>query len=277
MDKRDIAVDANLEDNPTATGPDANSVLTDQALDLLDKPAHAGMVRGKITDRTRKDDSNGSPTVLVFGFEPFRGQSINASWEAAKQLDGQTIDGAKVVARKLPISYGSAWSTVKEAIKETHPQLVVLTGESPIASGLTIENVAVNRDDPAPDKDGVSRHGTIIAGGPDVYGSTLPVAKTVKALQDAGISAGPSQDAGNFLCNHEFYLLENYIATAAPDLKGGFVHVPLLPEQVAYGHGPATMPLKTEVDGLKIVIATGLKAKKSDNPERLPPIDSAQV
>ena len=39
------------------------------------------------------------PTVLITGIEPFDGESLNPSWEAARRLDGQEVAGAR------PVSY----------------------------------------------------------------------------------------------------------------------------------------------------------------------------
>ncbi|MEN9543824.1 MAG: hypothetical protein RLZZ598_657, partial [Pseudomonadota bacterium] len=37
--------------------------------------------------------------VLVTGFEPFGGEAINPSWQAAQALAGEEIGGAVVLAR----------------------------------------------------------------------------------------------------------------------------------------------------------------------------------
>lgn len=41
-------------------------------------------------------------TVLITGFEPFDKETINPSWEAAKQLQGRELCGTRVEARQLP-------------------------------------------------------------------------------------------------------------------------------------------------------------------------------
>ncbi|MCG1048799.1 hypothetical protein KQH58_16195, partial [Mycetohabitans sp. B6] len=40
-------------------------------------------------------------------------------------------------------------------------------------------------------------------------------------------------------CNHLFYILSHYIATRAPQLRGGFVHIPYTPRQAARHPFPA--------------------------------------
>ncbi len=44
--------------------------------------------------------------VLITGFEPFGGETVNPSWEVVKQLDGMIIRGQQVVAKQLPCVFG---------------------------------------------------------------------------------------------------------------------------------------------------------------------------
>ena len=44
--------------------------------------------------------------VLVTGFEPFGGETINPSWEVARALDGEAIASARVQALRLPCRFG---------------------------------------------------------------------------------------------------------------------------------------------------------------------------
>ena len=72
------------------------------------------------------------PTVLLTGIEPFDGETINPSWEAARRLDGAVIGGATVVARQLPV-LGEVLDRLHGALEETRPDLVVcLPGQRPV-------------------------------------------------------------------------------------------------------------------------------------------------
>ena len=92
-------------------------------------------------------------------------------------------------------------------------------------------------------------------GGPAAYFATLPVKAAVAAARAAGVPAAVSHSAGTFVCNHVFYgllhLLATDLADELPHTRGGFVHVPHLPEQVTERPGPS-MAADT--------IATGLAA-----------------
>ena len=52
--------------------------------------------------------------VLVTGFEPFGGDSMNPSWEAVKLLPDR-IDGAEIIGLQVPVEYGRAGRTVLDA------------------------------------------------------------------------------------------------------------------------------------------------------------------
>jgi pyroglutamyl-peptidase len=64
-----------------------------------------------------------------------------------------------------------------------------------------------------------------------------------------------SQTAGTFVCNHVFYGLMHQLATRRgfKRTRGGFVHVPWLPEQ-----GQPSMTTDALVRGLRLLIATAL-------------------
>ncbi|MDE2490941.1 MAG: pyroglutamyl-peptidase I, partial [Elusimicrobia bacterium] len=46
--------------------------------------------------------------ILITGFEPFGGERVNPSWEAARRLDGRRIAGRRVAARRLPVAFARA-------------------------------------------------------------------------------------------------------------------------------------------------------------------------
>ncbi len=44
------------------------------------------------------------PRILLTGFEPFDGESVNPSWQVARSLQGETIAGARVHSPSLPLA-----------------------------------------------------------------------------------------------------------------------------------------------------------------------------
>lgn len=200
-------------------------------------------------------------TVLLTGFEPFNKEPINPAWEAVRALDGWKEGGFHVVARQLPCAFGAAIDTVRAAIEELKPELVIAVGQAGGRMDLSVERVAINVDD-APIEDNLQRQPVdqpIVSGGPAAYFSTLPIKAIVQALRDAGLPASVSQTAGTFVCNHLFYGLM-HLQAKRPKMRAGFVHIPYLPEQAARHPGTASMALGQVVQGLRVAVRVSLGA-----------------
>ena len=173
--------------------------------------------------------------VLLTGFEPFDGETVNPSWEVVQQLDGTMIAGQPVIARQLPCVFGEALSALDAAIEDLQPKLVIAVGQAGGRVDISVERVAINVDDARiPDNKGQQPIDTpIVDGGPAAWFSTLPIKAIVSALRDRGIPASVSQTAGTFVCNHIMYQLHYLIEKEFPAVRGGFIHVPYITEQVA--------------------------------------------
>lgn len=201
-----------------------------------------------------------SKTILLTGFEPFGGESVNPSWEAVRRLDGETLAGAAVAARRLPCVFGEALAVLREEMAALRPALIVAVGQAGGRPELSLERVAINVDD-ARIADNAGRRPIdrpVVPGGPAAYFSTLPIKAQAAALRAAGIPAVVSQSAGTFVCNHVFYGLMH--ALAGTPARGGFIHIPYLPEQAAAHPGAASMSLETIVAGLRLALETALTA-----------------
>jgi pyroglutamyl-peptidase len=193
-------------------------------------------------------------TVLLTGFEPFNGASINPAWEAVRALDGWAGAGFQVVTRELPCVFGLSTRLLLDAIEECKPDIVIAVGQAGGRPDITVERVAINVDDaPIPDNDGWQPlDATIVATGPDAYFATLPIKAMVQAMRERGVAASVSQTAGTFVCNHVFYGLMHF--THGLPLKAGFIHVPFLPEQVSDKPGVAGMELAQMIDALRAAV-----------------------
>jgi pyroglutamyl-peptidase len=201
-------------------------------------------------------------TVLVTGFEPFEKDSVNPSWEAARALDGWEAGRARVHARRLACVFGSALQQLDAAIDELKPQLVLCLGLAGGRFEFTPERVAINVDDGriADNAGHQPIDLPVVAGAPAAYFSTLPIKAMVRALRATGIPASVSNSAGTFVCNHVFFGLMHRIATrpVVAGMRGGFVHVPYLPEQAARLPGQPSMALETQVAALRLAVTTSL-------------------
>ena len=199
------------------------------------------------------------PTVLLTGFEPFGGETTNPSWRVAQALHGEMIAGAQVVAVQLPCAFGVALALLQRALEQHRPQLVMALGQAAGRCELTPERVAINVDDARmADNIGARPVDTaVVPGGPAAYFSSLPIKAIVAALREAGMPASVSQSAGTFVCNHVFYGLMHALQTR-PGVRGGFMHLPLLPEQAARLPGQPSLALATQIAGVRLALATAL-------------------
>lgn len=199
--------------------------------------------------------------VLLTGFSPFGGDDTNVSCELARSLDGQVVDGHALVAAQLPTEFDSSLEVLTELLAQHHPVLVVCLGQAAGRQAISLERVAINIDDARiPDNAGnqpVDR--PVVSGGPPAYFTSLPIKAMLAALRQAGIAAEVSQTAGTFVCNHVFYGLMHTLERrrAMQGVRGGFIHLPLLPAQ-----GGPNMTLEEMQRGIHIAVACALATQQ---------------
>ena len=199
-------------------------------------------------------------TVLLTGFEPFDQDTLNPSWEAVRLLDETLInDDVRIVARQLPCVFSQAPAHLHALIERFTPQMVIAVGLGPGRSDIALERVAINLIDARiPDNQGEQPIDVPVAAeGPTAYFSTLPIKAMVAALRAAGIPATVSHTAGTFVCNQVFYSLQHTLAGST--VRSGFMHVPLLTEQVALAaSAQPSMSQETLVKGLRVAVSAAL-------------------
>ncbi|HRJ45995.1 MAG TPA: pyroglutamyl-peptidase I [Opitutaceae bacterium] len=193
--------------------------------------------------------------ILLTGFEPFGGDSVNPTAEIVGRLHGMRIGRHEVVGVVLPCVFGDAVVRLKTALRRSAPQLVICLGQAGGRAEITPERVAINVDDARiPDNAGRQPVDVpVVRGGPAAYWSTLPVKAIVAALRKQNIPAAVSQTAGTFVCNHVFYSLMHALRRRRA-VRAGFIHVPWLPTQ-----GKPAMSLATLTKA--IVLATEVAAR----------------
>ncbi|UGS41428.1 pyroglutamyl-peptidase I [Pseudocitrobacter corydidari] len=201
-------------------------------------------------------------TVLITGFEPFDGEAVNPSWEVVSRLDNAIIGGCRVVARQLPCVFGEALIELNAAIDSLSPTLVLSVGQAGGRTDISVERVAINVDDAriADNRGNQPVDTPIVENGPAAWFSSLPIKAIVSALREAGIPASVSQTAGTFVCNHVMYGLLHKLS-GLPEAKGGFIHIPYLPQQAAAHPGAPSMAAETVRQGLELAIATALQVE----------------
>lgn len=195
--------------------------------------------------------------VLVTGFEPFGGEKINPSFEAVKLLP-DSIDGVSIIKRQVPTVFRKSIEELKRLIEEIKPDVVLCVGQAGGRSEISIERVAINIDDAnIKDNEGNQPVDEIIfEDGENAYFSNLPIKAMVEKIKNNGIPACISNSAGTFVCNHIMYGLLYLIDKKYPHIKGGFIHVPYLPEQVVDKRNIPSMSL----DNIKKALVLAIEA-----------------
>ncbi len=199
--------------------------------------------------------------VLVTGFEPFGGEEINPALEAVKMLKDE-IAGAKIVKLELPTVFVKSREKLEAALEKEKPDIVICVGQAGGMDKISIERVAINIDDAGiPDNEGnqpVDK--AIFEGGDTAYFSKLPIKEIVSRLKENKIPAEISNSAGTYVCNHVMYSLLYNIDKKYPNMKGGFIHIPYIPEQVIDKRMAPSMSLDYIVKGLTIAIEVSMRS-----------------
>jgi pyroglutamyl-peptidase len=204
---------------------------------------------------------NALPTILLTGFEPFDGETLNPSWDAVRVLQGARIAGHRVETRRLPVVFGEALKQLGKAIRQLRPDLVICVGQAGGRAQISLERIAINIDDSRkPDNAGNNPvDAPIVVDGPAGYFSNLPIKYLLAELHRAGIPAEISQTAGTYVCNHVFYGLMHGLGKNRRGVRGGFVHIPYSPEQALRHHGAASLPTEAVTAALRIIVRGSLK------------------
>jgi len=201
--------------------------------------------------------------ILVTGFDPFGGEKVNPSIEAVKRLP-DTIAGADIIKVELPTVFGKSIKKLEEVLERENPDITICVGQAGGRNRISVERVAINiSDGRIPDNEGYQPiDEPIFEDGENAYFSNLPIKAMVKEMNDKNIPAEVSNTAGTYVCNHIMYGLLYNINKKYPNMKGGFIHIPFLPEQVIDKKDSPSMSLDLIVKGLEVAIEAAIKYDK---------------
>jgi pyroglutamyl-peptidase len=68
--------------------------------------------------------------VLITGFEPFGGDTLNPSAQAARELDGRIVAGRRVTGLVLPCVFWELLAVLRREIRRLRPGLVICVGQA---------------------------------------------------------------------------------------------------------------------------------------------------
>jgi len=196
--------------------------------------------------------------VLISGFKPFGGATLNPSELLVNVLERDQIPGVELFTVILPVEFDRSAEILLEKVKQIQPDLVIAFGQAEGRTAINPEKFAINLDDARiPDNSGDERKDVVIdKNGSDSYVTTLPIEMMVDAMKREGYPADISLSAGAFVCNHIFYKLQKTLIGS--NIRSGFVHLPLVTEQSSEFPGKFTMDLEDMVSATKAAILSAL-------------------
>ena len=225
--------------------------------------------------------SNTSSTlrVLITGFGPYGNTKINPSLAVIHSLQKtpNNIKGVNIIAKEVSSEFFKCIEEAKSYIKEYNPHAVLMLGEYPGRSMITIERVAINYNDSTryglSDEAGYAPQGTsIVQDGPAAYFTTLPLRRIIRDLRASGIPSDISGDAGTLMCNHLMYgVLHEVVSNANTNgtdknrsIPAGWIHLPALPEMAARESnlGMPSMTAELSCKAVECVIASIVASEK---------------
>ncbi len=193
--------------------------------------------------------------ILLTGFDPFGGESINPAYEAVKEV--KAPEGVELIKLQVPTKFSESFQCVKAAMEKEKPDAVICVGQAGGRKAVTPERIAINiMDAETPDNDGfIPTDLPVVSGGENAIFSTLPVKKIVAAIKAAGVPAQLSNSAGTFVCNRLMYGVLNFCKEYYPRTIAGFIHVPFIPQQVEDKPALPSLPLSQIVTALEAAIS----------------------
>lgn len=168
--------------------------------------------------------------LLISGFEPFGGDSINPSMEFLNWIKGKKLN-CELKTILLPVSFNRSYEVLSTEIQKVIPTHIILTGFAKNRTVLTLEKIAINWVDARiPDNDGNKPvNQKILPDLPDGIFTSLPILEMSEASKKIGVEAKISYSAGEYVCNSLFYhtMAKNKCPT-------GFIHIPCDTNKISY-------------------------------------------
>lgn len=193
--------------------------------------------------------------VLLTGFDAFGGEKVNPALEAVNGVSEKigTIEICKVT---LPTIFRKSLETLWEEAVKHKPDVILSIGQAGGRYEISLERVAINVDD-ARIKDNAGNQPIDVAifqDGRNAYFSNLPIKAMMKEIREIGIPASISNTAGTFVCNHVMYGVLYWIEKFSIAKRGGFIHIPYLPEQVIGKSNVPSMDKQMVIAGIERAI-----------------------
>lgn len=171
--------------------------------------------------------------IIITYFEPFGGESFNASAAVAKAM-AESIGGAPTEKLMLPVEFRCGAELAAERAEEAGASLIVCLGEARGRKAVTPELVAINLNHASmPDNAGAKpQDEPIDPCGAAAYFTRFPARLLAEKINAEGVAASLSYSAGAYVCNDVYYrLLRRFEGSGTRTV---FVHVPRADGEKAY-------------------------------------------
>lgn len=199
--------------------------------------------------------------ILISGFEPFGGDTVNPTGALMEALANEVMDGAELKTVLLPVHFNECADLLIAEMEAYRPDVVIACGLAKGRTCITPERIAVNVKDIPPgsyaDNQGQRPvDEPIVEGSPDGLFSTLPIRAMVNDMSAAGIPAAVSNTAGTYICNNTMYRVLDHIRVGQLPIRAGFVHFPASTEMAVLQPSIPSLPIPVMLDALRIMIRT---------------------
>lgn len=154
--------------------------------------------------------------ILVTAFEPFGGAKTNISRTV---MEGIRNEVEKVL---LPVSFRNAPLVLQQAIRDFHPDILLMLGQCGDEEKIRLERFAVNMMDSANGDNNTysPKEETIYRDAPLAYRTPFSVRTLTETLAKDELPVRASNSAGLYVCNRV------YFEALHLGQKALFVHIP---------------------------------------------------
>lgn len=204
---------------------------------------------------------NNKKRILITGFEPFGGESLNPSQILLEKFQQDSVFSEQVDFMLLPVVFERAQIQLGNVLNDQHYDWVFHLGQAGGRETVSVEQVALNWMGALQDESGyVPDEAAIESSKPAAYISPLPLRKLVVELKAKGLPVSLSQSAGVFLCNFVYFQSCQILEAQGRGAHAVFIHVPYVPEQVVNKPGKPALGFEAIEQSVSEIIHSLLKS-----------------
>jgi pyroglutamyl-peptidase len=189
------------------------------------------------------------PLILVTGFEPFGGNTINPTELILKSLIKKYDSSKTYEFLLLPVDYERGPKVLIHQLRSKKYDAWLGLGQAGGRSKISLERVAINWKEKDFNLNSDENHfspGPLIENSPAAFIHQGDLKNLKLKLIESSIPAEISLTAGSYVCNAVYYF------AMKEQINSLFVHVPFIPEQKQAGQ--PTLTLEQEILATEILI-----------------------